>query len=77
MYVDLERLVEECKFSKRELFVLDSLMVGYSPADIGELLHVTRQSVEVFFKRAVSKIVSRNNERWHETYDKSPQVDGT
>ena len=77
MYVDLERLIDECKFSPREMAVLDDLMYGYTPSDIGDRYAVTRQSVEVFLKRAVRKIVRRNNEHWHEVHDEEVCENGS
>ena len=67
-YIDLERLIDECRFSSREKQILDDLMYGYTPSDIGEMRGIARQSVEQFLKRAVSKIVKRNNARWKEVY---------
>lgn len=73
----MERLIDECKFSPREMAVLDDLMYGYTPTDIGDRYAVTRQSVEVFLKRAVRKIVRRNNEHWHEVHDEEVYKNGS
>lgn len=39
-------------------------MYGYTSADIANRLAVTRQTVDVIFKRAVHKIVERNEINW-------------
>lgn len=67
-YIDLESLICGCSFSAREQQVLDDLMYGYTSQDISERLSVTRQTVDVIFKRAVKKIVEENNRRWHAVY---------
>lgn len=42
------------------------LMKGYTLPDIAEHFGKTRQTFEVIFKRAVRKIVKRNNADWEE-----------
>ena len=41
-------------------------MEGYGIADIAEHYGKTRQTFEILFKRAVKKIVCRNNADWEE-----------
>lgn len=67
-YIDLEMLIASCSFSPRERQVLDDLMYGYTSADIADRLGVTRQTIDVMFKRAVKKIVEENNAKWHCVY---------
>lgn len=67
-YIDLERLISSCEFSSREKQILDDLMYGYTSADIAERFAVTRQTVDVIFRRAVKKIVEENNRIWDKTY---------
>lgn len=67
-YIDLERLISSCDFSSRENQVLNDLMYGHTSADIAERIGVTRQTVDVMFKRAVKKIVDENNRIWDKTY---------
>lgn len=69
MYIDLERLIELCRFSPRETQVIDDLMYGYTSADIADRIGVARQTVDVIFKRAVRKIVEANGKHWYEVYD--------
>lgn len=57
-----------CHFSAREESVIADLMYGYTSADIAQKLGIARQSVDVMFKRAVSKIVEANGQNWHDTY---------
>lgn len=70
-YIDLETLITSCSFSPRERQVLDDLMYGYTSADIADRLGVTRQTIDVMFKRAVKKIVEENNAKWHRVYCES------
>ena len=67
-YIDLEMLIDGCSFSQREKSILDDLMYGYTSQDIADRLSVTRQTVDVMFKRAVKKIVEENNRRWNAVY---------
>lgn len=67
-YIDLESLIDGCSFSSRERQILDDLMYGYTSQDIADRLAITRQSVDIMFKRAVKKIVEENSRRWLLTY---------
>lgn len=67
-YIDLEALIDGCYFSSRERQILDDLMYGYTSQDIADRLAITRQSVDIMFKRAVKKIVEENSRRWLLTY---------
>lgn len=70
-YIDLERLISECDFSSRETQILADLMYGYTSADIAQKLAVTRQTVDVIFRRAVKKIVEKNDQTWDKIYGKA------
>jgi len=69
-YIDLESLISACAFSPRESQILDDLMYGYTSQDIADRFAVTRQTIDVTFKRAVKKIVEENNRRWLAMYEK-------
>lgn len=69
-YIDLEALICSCAFSPREEEIIHDLMYGYTSQDIADRLAVTRQTVDVSFKRAVKKIVEENNRRWQAVYEK-------
>lgn len=43
-------------------------MKGYSLSDIAEHYGKTRQTLEIFFARAVKKIVKQNNADWEKTH---------
>ena len=49
-----------------ERMTVNYLMQGYILADIADHFGKTRQSLEILFKRAVKKIVKRNNSDWEE-----------
>lgn len=50
------------------------MMYGYTSADIAHRLGVVRQTVDMFFKRAVAKIVRRNNELWDDVQRKKTET---
>lgn len=64
-YIDLEALITSCNFSAREHQIIEDLMYGYTSSDIANRLGITRQTVDVIFKRAVKKIVEANDKHWH------------
>lgn len=64
IYADLDRLIETAGLSKAEWVTVQWLMRGYALSDIAEKYGKTRQTFEVFLKRAVDKIVKKNNSDW-------------
>lgn len=66
IYADLDRLIETADLSPLERKTVEFLMYGYSITDIAENFGKTRQSYEIMFKRAVKKIVAKNNKDWEE-----------
>lgn len=68
LYADLDSLIERCGLSGAEHDTLKFVMDGYSLADIAEQCGKARQTVEIFFNRAVKKIVRQNNADWEKTH---------
>lgn len=66
IYADLDSLIERAGLSENERLIVDLLMKGYIIADIAEYYGKSRQNVQILLKRAVKKIVKRNNEDWEE-----------
>ncbi len=66
IYTDLESLIERTELSPMERDTITYLMKGYSLPDIAYHFGKTRQVFEILFKRAVKKIVKRNNKDWEE-----------
>ena len=66
IYADLDSLIERAGLSRGERLVVDWLMRGYLLPDIAEHYGKSRQNVEILMKRAVKKIVRRNNADWEE-----------
>lgn len=64
IYADLDSLIERAELSPMERQTVDCLMYGYSIPDIADHFGKTRQLYEIMFKRAVKKIVKRNNADW-------------
>ena len=66
IYADLDSLIERADLSPAESETVLYLMKGYMIADIAEYFGKTRGTCETLFKRAVRKIVKRNNADWEE-----------
>ena len=66
IYASLDSLIDRAGFSPAEEMIVKHLMEGYALADIAEHYGKTRQTFEVLFRRAVRKIVKRNNADWEE-----------
>lgn len=67
-YIDLDRLIATCGLSNPQRRFVDMLMDGHTLSDIATLLGLTVQSVGMQYRRAIAKIVQRNNERWDSAY---------
>lgn len=66
VYADLDSLIERAGLSDGERTAVQYVMRGYTLADIAEHFGKTRQIFEIFFNRAVKKIVKRNNADWED-----------
>lgn len=66
IYADLDSLIHRAGLSPMEQQTVDLLMRGYVLADIAEHFHKSRQCFDILMKRAVKKIVKRNNADWEE-----------
>lgn len=66
MYADLDSLLDRAELSEGERQTVDWLMKGYSLNDIADYYGKTRQNFEIMFRRAVKKVVRRNNQDWDE-----------
>ena len=66
VYADLDALIERTDLSPLEKETVMYLMKGYSLPDIAFHFGKTRQLFEIIFKRAVKKIVKRNEMDWEE-----------
>lgn len=65
-YIDLDSLTANAGLSEQQQKFVDMLMEGFTLMDIAEIHEVTKQAVDIQFRRAVQKIVQENNRRWHE-----------
>lgn len=65
-YMDLDRLIETCGLSARQRQIVRLLMDGYTITDVAEDLCVTKQTVNIQFRRAATKITRQNDEEWKE-----------
>lgn len=66
IYADLDSLIERSGLSEQERLTVDLLMKGYVLSDIADHYGKSRQNFEIMLKRAVKKIVKRNNADWEE-----------
>ena len=69
IYADLDSLIGRAGLSDQEKLTVDLLMRGYAVTDIAEHYGKSRQNFEILLKRAVKKIVKRNNADWEEIED--------
>ena len=67
IYADLDSLIRRAGLSEQELLTINLLMKGYILQDIAEHYGKSRQNFDILFRRAVKKIVKRNNMDWEET----------
>ena len=67
LYADLDSLIERAGLSDQELLTVKLLMKGYIISDIADHHGKARQTFEILEKRAIKKIVKRNNADWEET----------
>lgn len=67
IYADLDSLIERAGLTENEKLIVDCLMKGYLLSDIAEHYGKSRQNCEILLKRAVKKIVKRDNADWEET----------
>lgn len=66
LYLDLEKLISNCKFSVRDVKIIDSLMLGYDFEDLAEGLHVDIRAIKNKCKFLYQKIADENEFLWHE-----------
>lgn len=66
IYADLDSLIDRAGLSSSERMTIDLLMQGYVLSDIADNYGKSRQNFEMLFRRAIKKIVKRNNEDWEE-----------
>ena len=66
IYAYLDSLIERTDLSPMEADTVKFLMKGYTLPDIADHFGKARQTYEVIFRRAVRKIVKRNNADWEE-----------
>ena len=66
IYADLDSLIRRAGLSDAELVTIRHMMEGYTIADIADHYGKTWQNYEILFRRAVKKIVKRNNADWEE-----------
>lgn len=66
IYADLDSLIARAGLSKTEKITVEWLMRGYMLSDIAEKYQKSRQCFDILLKRAVKKIVKRNNADWEE-----------
>lgn len=70
LYIDLDSLIARCGLSARQAQIVDLLMDGYTLGDIASLWGITFQTVQVQFRRAVTKIARQNDADWQTAADK-------
>jgi len=64
LYVDLDRMIGRCNFTKRQKEVLDLYMTGYNEQDISEELNLRMDVVEGIIRSICRKIKKENDLAW-------------
>ena len=63
-YLDLDHLIETAGLTDAQRHTVHLLMQGWTEVDIAEQAGCSRESVVMLFKRAVRKIVQKNDLDW-------------
>ena len=63
-YLDLDHLIETAGLTDAQRKTVHLLMQGWTEVDIAEQAGCSRESIVMLFKRAVKKLVQKNNLDW-------------
>lgn len=63
-YIDLDKLIEETRFTPAEERVLALFMEGWSSSDIAKHFGKDHKTIDVLFQRAIGRIVKTNDSKW-------------
>ena len=63
-YMDLDSLIARCGLSPWQRDIVAQLMDGSTLSDIAEATERALTTIDVQFRRAIQKIVKRNNDDW-------------
>lgn len=63
-YLDLDHLIETAGLTEAQKKTVHLLMQGWTEADIAEQADCSRESIVMLFKRAVKKLVQKNDLDW-------------
>jgi len=66
MYLDLDKLIDECAFDMRQKFIIGKLMLGYNEADIAWMLKSQTNTIKKRFETICARIKEQNDEDWKE-----------
>ena len=69
MYLDLDSLIEKCRFNPTQLFIVKRMMLGYTEADIAYALETTSTTIRKRFDRIVLDIQEQNEADWRESLE--------
>lgn len=70
-YIDLDRLIEGCRLSRRQAEVVQLLMNGLSLTDIASEQGCLVSTISNHLDRAAEKISAENSRRWYAKYGKN------
>lgn len=76
-YIDLDRLINDCRFDEMTQRVQNMLMCGYTLRDIAEQDQCAPYDIERIFRNAVWAITRQNDHRWNEVYSVSRKQAGS
>jgi len=64
MYMDLETLIDACRFDDRQKYIIRKLMLGYSETDIAYYLNVPFSTIRKRIDPICLRIKEKNDELW-------------
>lgn len=68
VYIDLDRLIEQCKLSAPKKRIIALTMQGYSMQDIAIIFNRAYSTIVSHFNTAIAKIAAQNMTNWEKVY---------
>lgn len=63
-YISLDELLKDAPLTKKQRFVVNLMMRGYTVQDVADVYGVDRRRVSEIFQRAVKVLCERHEQNW-------------
>ena len=63
-YISLDELLRDAPLTKKQRFVVNLMMRGYTVQDVADVYGVDRRRVSEIFQRAVKMLCERHEQNW-------------